>query len=416
MQPSPKPATVELRITRRSCHQWIYAKMVKMEKKAPPAGSLVRVVDRAGAFVGIGIFNPRSTIALRILSTVDEPVGAEFFKKRFAELKNLRENVLRLAEGSDCYRLVHSETDGIPGLVIDRFNDGIVVKPYSAGYGGRIMDDIADALGGLYPGCRVMLAPEQKACLKDNADYSREMKKYPAGGTARITEFGVRFIVDFETGHKTGFFLDQKINRRTAASVAAGREVLDLCCYTGGFGISARMAGARSVTCVDLDADALEIGRKNAKLNGCEVDFVHQNVFDYLRNALGAEKEYDLIICDPAKLAANKQELSRAYRTYGDLNKLAIAAVRPGGLLFTFSCSGLVSEKIFQSIVFNSAKEAGRVLKVLMTVGPSPDHPFSSIFPEGKYLKGILCQVDRAVLDNPEADAAYQACAQTSEK
>jgi len=153
--------------------------------------------------------------------------------------------------------------------------------------------------------------------------------------------------------------------------------------------------GAKSVTCVDLDADALALAKKNAKNNDCQVEFVHMNVFDYLRDAVEKGRKYDLIILDPAKLAANKLELPRAYRTYGDLNKLAIQSIEHGGFLFTFSCSGLVSEKIFQSVVFNSGRESGAILKVLYTVGPSPDHPFSSAFPEGRYLKGMLVQVDK---------------------
>ncbi|OQA75262.1 MAG: Ribosomal RNA large subunit methyltransferase I [bacterium ADurb.Bin243] len=178
--------------------------------------------------------------------------------------------------------------------------------------------------------------------------------------------------------------------------MCAGMEVLDLCCYTGGFGISMKKAGAKSVTCVDTDSDAIATARKNAKINGCEVEFLNMNVFEYLRDCLAKGKTYDFIICDPAKLAANKLELPRAYRTYGDLNKLAIQAVKDGGFLFTFSCTGLVSEKIFQSVIFNSAREAGASLKVLSGAGPSPDHPYSSTFPEGKYLKGLLVQVEKS--------------------
>lgn len=388
---------LELKIYRNSCHQWVYKKMVNIPRKGFNRAVITRVVDKAGVFAGIGIFNPDSTVAIRFLTNNDESVDRAFFYKRLAGLKRLKENILGLAFNSDCYRLVHSESDGLPGLIIDKFNDYIMIKPYCAGYGGEIMEFIASSLSELYAGVKIMVVPDEKSCAKDGADYRAEMKKYYAGrARAEINEFGVKFAVDFEFGQKTGFFLDQKLNRRLAASMCRGMDVLDLCCYTGGFGISMKKAGARSVTCIDTDADAISTARKNAKTNGCDVEFLNINVFEYLRDCLAKEKTYDFIICDPAKLAANKLELSRAYRTYGDLNKLAIQAVRDGGLLFTFSCTGLVSEKIFQSIIFNSAREAGASLKVLASVGPSPDHPYSSTFPEGKYLKGLLAQVEKS--------------------
>lgn len=389
--------TLELKIYRNSCHQWVYKKMVNIPRKGFGRATIARIVDKGGVFAGVGIFNPNSTVAVRFLTSKDESVDRAFFHRRLAALKNLRENILGLAQGSDCYRLAHGESDGLPGLIIDKFNDYIMIKPYCAGYGGEIMDLIASSLSELYAGAKIMVSPDEKSCAKDGADYRAEIKKYPSGrARTEITEFGVRFGVDFESGQKTGFFLDQKLNRRLAASMCRGMEVLDLCCYTGGFGISMKKAGAASVTCVDTDPDAIAVARRNARANGCEVEFLNINVFEYLRDALAKGRSYDFIICDPAKLAANKLELPRAYRTYGDLNKLAVQCVRDGGLLFTFSCTGLVSEKIFQSIVFNSAREAGASLKVLAGVGPSPDHPYSSTFPEGKYLKGILAQVEKS--------------------
>lgn len=387
---------LELKIYRNSCHQWVYKKMVDIPRKGFNRAMITKVKDKAGVFAGVGIFNPNSTVAIRFLTANDENIDRSFFHKRLASLKNLKENILGLAAGSDCYRLVHSESDGLPGLIIDKFNDYIMIKPYCAGYGGETMDFIASSLAELYPGAKIMVSPDEKSCAKDGADYRPEIKKYPSGrARAEISEFGVKFAVDFEFGQKTGFFLDQKLNRRLAASMCRGMDVLDLCCYTGGFGISMKKAGAKSVTCVDTDPDAIATARKNAKINGCEVEFLNINVFEYLRDALAKGKNYDFIICDPAKLAANKLELPRAYRTYGDLNKLAIQCVKGDGLLFTFSCTGLVSDKIFQSIVFNSAREAGASLKVLAGVGPSPDHPYSSTFPEGKYLKGLLAQVEK---------------------
>jgi len=388
---------LKLKIYRNSCHQWVYKKMVDIPRKGFNKAVIVRVIDKAGIFAGVGIFNPSSTVAIRFLTNNDEVIDRGFFYRRLSALKNLKEKILRLGVNSDCYRLVHSESDGLPGLIIDKFADYIMIKPYCAGYGGMTMEHIASSLTELYPAAKIMVSPDEKSCAKDGADYRAEIKKYHVGkARAEISEFGVKFSVDFELGQKTGFFLDQKLNRRLAAEMCAGMEVLDLCCYTGGFGISMKKAGAKSVTCVDTDSDAIATARKNAKINGCEVEFLNMNVFEYLRDCLAKGKTYDFIICDPAKLAANKLELPRAYRTYGDLNKLAIQAVKDGGFLFTFSCTGLVSEKIFQSVIFNSAREAGASLKVLSGAGPSPDHPYSSTFPEGKYLKGLLVQVEKS--------------------
>jgi len=227
--------SIELKITRNSCHQWVYKKMLNIPKKGFNRASIVKVIDKAGTFAGIGIFNPNSTIAIRFLTNNDEEIDRNFFLKRLAALKRLREDSLGLSKQSDCYRLVHSESDGLPGLIIDKFNDYIMIKPYCAGYGGETMDRIASCLSELFPGCKVMVSPDDKSCLKDGADYSPEMKKYPALGKAFINEFGVKFAVDFELGQKTGFFLDQKLNRKLASGMCAGLDVLDLCCYTGGF-------------------------------------------------------------------------------------------------------------------------------------------------------------------------------------
>ncbi len=387
---------LKLKIYRNSCHRWVYKKMIDIPSKGFKKAAIVRVIDKAGTFAGVGIFNPASTVAIRFLTDGDENVDRNFFYKRLCALKNLREKILGLAGDSDCYRLVHSESDGLPGLIIDKFNDYIMIKPYCAGYGGEVMEYIASSLEELYPEIKIMVSPDEKSCIKDGADYRAEVKKYPAcGAHTVINEFGVKFFVDFQYGQKTGFFLDQKLNRRLAASICNGMDVLDLCCYTGGFGISMKKNGAKSVTCVDTDSDAIATARKNARINGCAIEFINANAFDYLRSAVDDNKKYDIVICDPAKLAANKLELPRAYRTYGDLNKLAVQCIKNEGLLFTFSCTGLVSEKIFQSIIFNSAREAGASLKVLYAAGPSPDHPYSSTFPEGKYLKSILAQIEK---------------------
>jgi 23S rRNA (cytosine1962-C5)-methyltransferase len=387
---------IQLRIYRSSPHQWIYAKMVRPPKRPLPPGTIVRCVNNDGSFAGIGIYNPASTITIRMLTTQDvASTGPDFFRLKLAAAKHLREEVLGLHRDSDCYRLLHSESDGLPGLIIDRYGPCLLVKPYSSGYKGEVMDWIADLLRDLYPGATVHVAADVKACAKDKVDYAAEERRFPVKGQhPRVTEYGASFQVDLEGGQKTGFFLDQKLNRRLAAEVSRGRSVLDLYCYTGGFAIQCLRAGAASAEAVDLDPAALETAQGNAIRNGVEVTFHHQDCFEFLRKAAAYDRQYDLVIADPAKLAAVKSEVSRGLRTFNDLNELAIRCVKPGGLLFTFSCTGLVSDKVFQSVVFNAATRVRANLRVLCKVGPSPDHPFTSTFPEGRYLNGILAQVE----------------------
>ncbi len=386
---------VYLRTYRSSFHQWIYAKMVRRPERKLAPGTIVRVLNKDGSFTCIGIYNPLSTIAIRVLSIQDAPTGPVFFRERLRAAKRLREDILRLNAHSDSYRLIHSESDALPGLIIDKYGSHFLVKPYSSGYQGPVMDSIAEALRDVFPGAQVHVASDEKACTRDHVSYAAEEKKYPVrGGRPLITENDLSFQVDLAGGQKTGYFLDQKLNRKLAADVCGGEDVLDLYCYTGGFGIHCLKAGARSAVGVDLDPLALEIAKQNAHRNGVKMDFHCLDVFEHLKETVASGKKYGLVIADPAKLASVKAEVSRAVKTFSDLNELAIRAVKPGGLLFTFSCTGMISGKIFQSVVFSAAQNARANLRVLYNVGPSPDHPYSSAFPEGRYLHGLLMQVD----------------------
>jgi 23S rRNA (cytosine1962-C5)-methyltransferase len=389
----PDLPVVRLKTMRNSTHPWIFGKMVRRPERRLAPGALVEVQARDGSFVGRGIYNPLKTIALRILT--EEPgegLDEAFFRKRLVAAKALREDVLRLGEQGDSYRLVHSESDGLPGLVVDKFGDVLVVEPFSAGY-VVLGPTVVKILRELYPGKRVCFRPDPRTEEIEGVSFSAVARQFPAPDGVEIRENKLRMWVDFRGGHKTGFFLDQRENRARVGELSRGREVLDLCCYTGGFAISALLGGARSAVGVDLDERALVTARKNAERNNVRAEWTHANVFDYLRRAQAEGRKYDLVVADPSKLAGVKAEISRGMRTYGDLNKLAISAVRPGGLVVTCSCSGLISPDAFMTIVRNSAGEAGAVLKVLAITGAAPDHPVASNFPEGRYLKVIFAQV-----------------------
>ncbi|MFN3532141.1 MAG: class I SAM-dependent rRNA methyltransferase [Candidatus Brocadia sp.] len=384
---------ISLKARRNSLHPWIFNRMIRHPKKSLPPGTLVEVISREGAFIGRGIYNYKSNIGIRLLTeNISELLDHGFFFKKLEQAKTLREEILEIHKTSNCYRLVHGEADGLSGLIIDKFADVFVVEPYSAGYLG-IMEWIVSSLQSLYPGCRVAVRPDERNAIKEGADFSKVTQKYPGPDFVEIRQNQLRMKVNLKTGHKTGFFLDQRENRLTLSQYCRDKEVLDCFCYTGGFAIAAMLAGARSATGIDLDEDALETAQENARLNSVKVTFHHINVFDHLRTMISKGMQADVVILDPAKLAGCKEEIKRAHRTYGDINRLGMQVTRPGGILLTCSCSGFVSERDFLSILTRSAAEAGVVLQFFKIAGASSDHPFSSIFPEGRYLKAVFARV-----------------------
>lgn len=397
---------IELRARRNSLHPWIFKKMVRPPKKRLPCGAPVTVVTREGEFVGRGIYNPVSNIAVRLLTEREsEPLDWSFFRAKLAEARRLREEILGIGRQSDSYRLIHGEADGLSGLMVDKYADVLVIEPYSAGY-VYFMDALTKGLRELYPSCRMVVRPDAKHAVREGVEKecAELARRHPAPESVVIQENGVRMKVDFRAGHKTGFFLDQRENRREAAQMSAGRRVLDLFCYTGGFSIAAALGKAASVTGVDLDEKALRTAGENARMNGAQVEFLHADVFDHLRGMVARGDLADLVIADPAKLAGVRDEIPRARRTYGDLNRLAMKAVRPGGVLLTCSCSGLISEPDFLSILTRSAAEAGVVFQAFRIAGAAGDHPVSSIFPEGRYLKAVFARIYPATSRRVVAD------------
>lgn len=384
---------ISLKAKRNSLHPWIFDRMIRHPQKRLKPGALVEVVSKEGAFIGRGIYNYKSNIGIRLLTeNASEPLNKEFFLRKLQQAKMLREEVLGIQKISNSYRLMHGESDGLSGLIIDKFADVFVIEPYSAGYVGTI-EWIVSSLQSLYPGARIAVRPDERTAAKEGIDFLPVAKDYPCPDFVEIKENLLQMRVNIETGHKTGFFLDQRENRLTLSQYCSGKEVLDCFCYTGGFAISAMLMGAKSATGIDLDEKALEMAQENARLNSVEVAFQHVNVFDYLRTMHAKGEQTDVLILDPAKLAGHKDEMKRAHRAYGDINRLGMQVIRPGGILLTCSCSGLVSEKDFLSILTRSAAEAGVVLQIFKVAGASSDHPFSTIFPEGRYLKAVFARV-----------------------
>jgi len=385
------PPQIRLKIERRSSHPWIFQKMVEKPGRKLPGGSIVDILDRDGTWVGRGLYNGHSRIALRVLTTDRaEVIDADFFARRIVRAVALRRAWLKLDEVTDAYRLVHSEADELSGLVVDRLGETLVMEFFAAGM-YRHRDAIRQALLTHFPDARFYWFAEEHICKQESFD-CRSPEPPPPG---IITEHGVRFRVAPGSKHKTGFFLDQRDNRKTLAEMCSGKRVLDLCCNTGGFSVYAKACGgAADVTGVDLDEEALALARQNARLNGAEVRYVQADLFPWLRDVLPSGQRWDVVVLDPAKMTRDRDAIDQALKKYLDMNRLALQAVAPSGLFLTCSCTGLVSEEAFLDVLRRAAWQAGRTVQVLRVSGAGPDHPFLIHVPEGRYLKAIFCRID----------------------
>jgi 23S rRNA (cytosine1962-C5)-methyltransferase len=381
--------TVRLKNAWKSTHPWIFQRLVDKPAQRPKPGSIVNVLGVDGDWIGRGFYNGHSRIALRMLENDPEvEVDADWFARKIAVAVSLRRDVLKLDEVSDAWRVVHSEGDGLSGLVVDRYGDLLVVEYFSAG-AFRHREWIYEALRQQFPGCRFYAFADEHVQKQESFDF-RGTEAVPP---ATITEYGIKFRADPAGAHKTGFFADQRDNREWLSQQVAGKRVLDLCCNTGGFGVYAKVRGAEEVVGVDIDADVINIAKANAKLNGAQVKFVQADIFPYLRDVANAGDLYDVVILDPAKMTRDREQVIPALKKYLDMNKLALGALKPGGLFATFSCTGLVSEDQFLDMLRRAAFYAGRTVQVLKVSGAGADHPWLAQVPESRYLKAVFCRV-----------------------
>lgn len=388
--PHAEIPTVRLKNAWKSTHPWIFQRLVDKPAQRPKPGAIVDVLGVDGDWIGRGFYNGHSRIAVRILEADRNiPVDAAWFARKIAEAVSLRRDVLRLDEVSDAWRVVHSEGDGLSGLVVDRYGDLLVVEFFSAGM-FRHREWIFDALRAQFPGCRFYSFAEEHVQKQESFDYRGSDPVPPA----IITEYGVKFRADPAGAHKTGFFADQRENREWLSRQVAGKRVLDLCCNTGGFGVYAKAkGGAEEVVGIDIDQDVIDIARGNAKLNGAQVKFVQADIFPWLRDAGNRGDFFDVVILDPAKMTRDREQVIPALKKYLDMNKLALSVVKPGGLFATFSCTGLVSEDQFLDMLRRAAFYSGRTVQVLKVAGAGADHPWLAQVPESRYLKAVFCRV-----------------------
>jgi len=375
----------------RRRHPWIFSGAV--EKGGGKPGETVEVRDASGKVLAHAAYSPKSQIRARVWTFgAAEAIDADFFRGRIQKALALRE-ALPAAKHANALRLVHGESDGLPGLVVDRYADVLVAQFLAAGV-ERWRDPILDLLSEL-SGCEAIFE-------RSDAEVRKLEGLEPRVGFARgnrnasrcpIIEYGLNFRVDVEQGQKTGFFLDQRENRQRVRALAAGREVLDGFCYTGGFSIAALAGGAKRVTAIESSAAALEVANENLAANpldASKVEFERADVFAKLRTLRDQNAKFGLIVLDPPKFAPTAAQVKKAARAYKDINLWALKLLEPGGLLATFSCSGGVSAELFQSIVAGAALDAGADAKIVERFTAAADHPVALEFPEGEYLKGLL--------------------------
>jgi 23S rRNA (cytosine1962-C5)-methyltransferase len=374
-------------------HPWLFSGGVERVTGEPAPGETVEVVSSTGELLGVAAYSPASQIRARMWEWGPAAIDDPFFHERIRAAVAARE-ALSLGSATTAWRLVHGESDGLPGVVADRYADTVVAQFLSAG-AERWRHAIADALAAIPGVARVWERSDAEVRkLEGLEERSGLLRGSAAQGGLTIIEHGLKFAVAVEHGHKTGFYLDQRNNRPRLREYAAGRQVLDCFCYTGGFALNALAAGAASVTGIDSSAAALKLAAENARLNDLNgATWLEADVFQALRRFRDEGRRFDVIVLDPPKLAPTAAHAEKAARAYKDVNLLAFKLLRPGGVLMTYSCSGGIAAQLFQSIVAGAALDAGVEARIVDWLHAAADHPVALAVPESEYLKGLVCRV-----------------------
>ncbi|AJX17626.1 class I SAM-dependent rRNA methyltransferase [Burkholderia ubonensis] len=384
-------------------HPWIYANAIDRVDGKPAPGATVIVRAHDGRFLARGAYSPHSQIRVRVWSfDENEPIDHAFFKRRVQRAVAHRNTMV---SGTGAVRLVFGEADGLPGLIVDHYVEdsgaasprGQLVCQFMAAGVEAWKDAIVAALVGA-TGCpnvyeRSDVSIREKEGLEQTTGV---LAGDPPPATLITNENGVRYHVDVPNGHKTGFYVDQRDNRALVTQYANGRDVLNCFCYTGGFSLAALKGGAARVVSIDSSGDALALAQQNVVANGFDparASWLDADAFKTLRRLVDEGERFDLIVLDPPKFAPTRDSVDRAARAYKDINLSGFKLLRPGGLLFTYSCSGAIDMDLFQKIVAGAAADAKVDARILKRLGAGVDHPLLSAFPEGEYLKGLLLQI-----------------------
>jgi 23S rRNA (cytosine1962-C5)-methyltransferase len=376
-------------------HPWVFASALVQPKQKVNLGDTVDLVSRDGKWLARAAWSPHSQIQARVWTfNENEIIDNGFFQRKIANAFQSRQDLIQ-RQGLTGYRLIAAESDGLPGITIDKYDNVIVCQLLSAG-GEKHRDKIVWSLRKQFPECAIYERSDVAVRKKEGLEQIQQVLHGDVPETVVIEENGIKIIVDVKRGHKTGFYLDQRDNRAISAKYASNRHVLNCFCYTGTFGSYALRNGAKHVTSLDVSEHALTTAAQNITVNDLDLrktDFVNQDVFQALREYRESGNRFDQIILDPPKFVDSKASLNRACRGYKDINMLAMQIMAPGGILCTFSCSGLMPSDLFQKVVADAALDAGREVQILERMGQAADHPISTNYPEGFYLKGLVCRV-----------------------
>jgi 23S rRNA (cytosine1962-C5)-methyltransferase len=378
-------------------HPWIFSGAVKSVEGHPVDGQTVEVFTSDRQWLARGSYSSKSQMRVRILSfNLDEHVDQDLFKNRIAQAIALRKEIADIDE-NNAFRLIFAESDGLPGVIVDRYGDFLVCQFMSAG-AEFWKKEIVSQLQAQWPCSGIFERSDSDSRLKEGyTDSIMVLAGEAPPPLIPVNEGHQQFLVDVYKGHKTGFYLDQRPNRALLMKYTENREVLNAFSYTGGFGIAACLGKSSHVTNVDTSQETLDLARQNFRLNNAgmeNIEFVQEDVFNLLRTFRDSRRQFDLVVLDPPKFVASASQLAGGTRGYKDINLLAFKLLRPGGILVTFSCSGYVKPDLFQKIVADAAVDAGRQACVLEYLSQGPDHPVALNFPEGLYLKGMVCRVN----------------------
>ena len=382
-------------------HPWIFSGAVARLDGNAEMGETVDIFSAKGEFLAKAAYSPNSSIRARAWTWLDTPVDADFLRLKLDSAINRRGGFYTHKKNKgecetrpyDSYRLVHAESDGIPGLIVDRYGDALVMQILTAGteYWKETLADLLVELTGIED---IYERSDVEVRKLEGLEPRTGVLRGTPPKTVEITEYGIRFTVNIAHGHKAGFYLDQRENRHLVGQLAKDRDVLNCFSYTGGFSIHAVAGGAKSVTSIDSSGAALKLGAENAALNG-QASEIHEwlegDVFQELRKFRDSRRDFNLIILDPPKFAPTRSQVNKATRAYKDINLLAFKLLRPGGILATYSCSGGVDAALFQKIVAGAALDAGADVQIIRQLSQGADHPVALNFPEGAYLKGLVC-------------------------
>ena len=379
-------------------HPWVFSKAIDKVINEPELGGTIKIYDNNDNFLAIAAYSPKSQIRARVWSfDENEVINKDFFVKKLTLAYEKRKLMLEKSGMSAC-RIIAAESDGLPGLIIDQYNDYLVLEILSAGIEYN-KEFLVEALKDVFPNFNIYERSESRSRLKEGLTPRKGgiFGKEPPEALEISENNGMKILVDIINGHKTGYYLDQRDNRLALEKYCNGKSVLNCFSYTGGFSLYALRGRAKSVTNVDVSKQALAIAKRNIALNHLDpgrVKFLAEDVFAYLRKAKENNERFDVIVLDPPKFAESQSQLQKACRGYKDINMMAASILNPGGILMTYSCSGHMTPDLFQKVVADALLDAKRNGQIIEFLHQASDHPVALPYPEGLYLKGLVIKVD----------------------